>query len=468
MLLGKVFDRFARHSPVTVMMRGILEFAFPPADLDELFREQAVEQYEDELLFSTTVSTLGLVVAGIRPSVNDAYRACKDEFNVSVNSLYNKLKGVETHVSQSLVRQSAKRLAPLIRALRAQNQPLLAGYRVKIIDGKHLDATEHRIEETRTLHSAPLPGHALVVLDPQLRLMIDAFPCEDAYTQERALLPAVLETVEKGDLWIEDRNFCTTGFFFGIANRGAHFVGRQHGSTLTGKKLRGRKRSVGRCETGMVYEQTLEINNPNESEPGRAKLTLRRITIELDQPTRDGETEIHILTNVPMEDADAIRIAELYRKRWNIEYAFQELGQALCSEISTLCYPKAALLAFCVALNTYNVLSVLKAAMRTAHRDPSLLLDLSGYYLATEISAAYWGMMIAIEPRHWTKTFAALSLEEMAAILKELAAQTKVDRFRKNKRGPKRPPPARTGGYREKHVSTARLIATRNGEPNNK
>ncbi len=206
MILGKVFERFARHSPVTVMMRGILEYAFPPKALDELFREHAVEQYEDELLFSTTVNTLSLAVSGVRFSVNDAYKACQDEFTVSVNSLYNKLKGVETQVSQALVRESAERLAPLITKLRARDKPLLRGYRVKIIDGKHLDATEHRIEETRTLNSAPLPGLALAVLDPQLRLIIDVFPCEDAYTQERALLPEVLETVQKGDLWIEDRN----------------------------------------------------------------------------------------------------------------------------------------------------------------------------------------------------------------------------------------------------------------------
>jgi IS4 transposase len=466
MALGKVFDRFARLSPVTVMMRGILEYAFPPESLDELFREHAVDQYEDELLFSTTVNTLGLVVAGVRPSVNDAYQACEDEFKVSVNSLYNKLKGVETQVSQALVRQSAKRLAPLVGALRAQDKPLLPGYRVKIIDGKHLDPTEHRIKEMRTLHSAPLPGQGLVVLDPQLRLVSDVFPCEDAYTQERALLPSVLEIVKKGELWIEDRNFCTTGFLFGIANRGAYFVVRQHGSTLTDKKLRGRKRRVGRCETGVVYEQLLEIRNPQEPDPARAKLTLRRITIKLDEATRDGDTEIHILTNVPAEDANAIILAELYRKRWTIEYAFQELGQALNSEINTLCYPKAALLAFCVALNTYNVMSVIKTAMRSAHRDPSLLMELSGYYLATEISAAYWGMMIAIEPRHWTKEFATLSTDEMARLLKELARRTRVDRFRKHKRGPKRPPPARTGGLREKHVSTARIIATRNGMQN--
>jgi len=462
MILGKVFDRFARYSPVTVMMRGILEYSFPPEALDELFRENAVEQYEDELLFSTTVNTLALAVTGVRKSVNSAYEASKDEFTVSVNSLYNKLRGVETQVSQALVRQSASRLEPLIKALRAEAAPLLPGYRVKIIDGKHLDGTEHRIKETRLLHSVPLPGHSLVVLDPQLRLAIDAFPCEDAYAQERSLLPDVLETVEKGDLWMADRNFCTTGFLFGIHyDRQSHFLIRQHGSTLTGKKLRGRQRRVGRSETGMVYEQTLEIRNPNETDPDRQILTLRRITIQLDEPTRDGETEIHILTNVPAEDADAIRVAELYRKRWRIEYAFQELDQALRGEVNTLCYPKAALLAFCVALTTYNVLSVIKAAMRSAYKDPSLLDDLSGYYLAEEISATYWGMLIAIERHHWTKSFAYLTTHEMAQVLKRLAGNVDVSRFRKRKRGPKHPPPQRRGGLREKHVSTARLIASR-------
>jgi IS4 transposase len=450
------------------MMRGILEYTFPPEALDELFRQHAIDQYEDELLFSTTVNTLGLAVAGIRRSVNDAYLACEDEFQVSVNSLYNKLKGAESQVSQAVVRESAQRLGPLIKTLRAQDKPLLPGYRVKIIDGKHLDATEHRIKETRTLNSAPLPGQALVVLDPQLRLMIDVFPCEDAYAQERTLLPEVLETVEKGDLWIEDRNFCTTGFLFGIANRQSHFLVRQHASTLSGKQLCGRRRRVGRCATGAVYEQTLKIRNPNESDADRAVLTLRRITIKLDEPTEDGETEIHILTNVPPEDADAITLAELYRKRWRIEYAFQELGQSLCSEINTLCYPKAALLAFCVALNLYNVLSVMKAAMRSAHRDPSLLMELSGYYLAAEISATYWGMMIAIAPEHWTKAFARLSVQEMAALLKELASRVSVHRFRKHHRGPRNPPPKRTGGYREKHVSTARLLAGRAGGKNKK
>ena len=461
MIVGKVFDRFAQYSPVSVMMRGILEYAFPPTRLDELFREHADQQYEDELLFSTVVNTLSLVVTGTRKSVNAAYQASKDEFTVSVTALYDKLQGIETQVSRAMLCESCRRLAPLVKALRAEAKPLLPGYHTKIIDGKHLDGTEHRLEETRTINSSPLPGHSLVVLDPQLRLVIDVVPCEDAHAQERSLLGEVLKTVEVGDLWIADRNFCTSPFLFGIANHDAAFLIRQHGSTLRDKQLLGRRRRVGRCETGVVYEQLLQIRDSNASDPENATIELRRITIKLDEPTRDGDTELHIVTNVPEKDANAITLAQMYRERWTIEYAFQELGHALRGEINTLCYPKAALLAFCVALFTFNVLSVMKSAMRSVNKEPSLLMDLSGYYLAEEISATYWGMMIAIEPRHWTKTFAQLSTAKLAQLLKQLAANVDISRFKKHKRGPKHPPPKRTGGLREKHVSTKRLLDQR-------
>ncbi len=67
-----------------------------------------------------------------------------------------------------------------------------------------------------------------MVLDPALALATDIFPCEDGHAQERSLLPEVLETVEASDLWIGDRNFCTTEFIFSIKSQQAFFLVRQH------------------------------------------------------------------------------------------------------------------------------------------------------------------------------------------------------------------------------------------------
>ena len=58
-----------------------------------------------------------------------------------------------------------------------------------------------------------------MVLDPATMLVIDVAPCEDAHAQERSLVDQVLPGVEPGDLWIADRNFCTTRFLFGVRAR---------------------------------------------------------------------------------------------------------------------------------------------------------------------------------------------------------------------------------------------------------
>ncbi len=115
---------------------------------------------------------------------------------------------------------------------------------------------------------------------------------------------------------------------------------------------------------------------------------------------------------------------------------------------------------FCVALVLYNTLSTLKAAICAAH-GAELAGNLSAYYLAEEIGAIYSGMMVAVPPRMWTKKFGQLSARSMAFSLKQLASHVKLDRFRKRTCGPKKPPPPRTGGLREKHVSTARLLNKR-------
>ncbi len=454
-MFSEIFNRFATKSAVSVMFRGTLENAVTPELLDEVFAKTAKRQRYGELLFSSIVNLLAVVATGSRKSVNDAYLARKEEFTVSVASIYNKLNGVETEVSRQMVLQTATRMADVVVKLAPRRKPMLAGYRTKIIDGNHLAATDHRIEELRTIAAGPLPGHALVILEPDRMLATDVFPCEDGHAQERSLLPQVLPTVEVRDLWIADRNFCTTGFLFGIASRGAAFVIRQHKQTLT-YELLGERRKIGRCPTGMIYQQKMQLTD----EAGKSR-TIRRITIELKKPTRDGETEIHLLTNLPATAANARSVADLYLHRWTVEKAFHELDQAFNGEIKTLGYPGAALLSFSVALLAYNVTSVVKSALAATHGDKAKREDLSGYYLAGEVAATYHGMMIAVPEAEWTQHFATLSPAELARILKTLAANVRPDRFRKTIRGPKKPAPKRVYNKKHPHVSTARILAQR-------
>ena len=454
MLLGKIFDRFVNGSPVTVMLRGTLEYALQPTVLDELFTRTAQHQYTHKLLFSTLVDLTSLVVCRIYPSHHAAYQADPEAVGASVKALYDKLDHTEPGVSAAMVHEVAQRLCPVVQKMDAALPPRLAGYRLRILDGNHLAATEHRLKELRGLRAGALPGQALVVYDPQLKMITDVVPCEDGHAQERALLKDVLLLVQSKDVWLGDRNFCTTDFVFGIAARHAFFVIRQHAQNLPWQAV-GKRRYCGRSETGEVYEQQIHLLD----EQGN-KLTARRVTVELDEPTRDGETEIHIVTNLPESAADALVIAELYRGRWTIETAFGEIAATLSNEINTLAYPKAALFCFCVGLVAYNVLSVVKGALRVVHGQAQVKKEVSAYYLANEVARTYDGMMIAIEEKYWG-AFGKMSANQLARVLKDLAKHVCLDKLKKHPRGVKKPVVKKPKNKKQPHVSTARLLNKR-------
>jgi hypothetical protein len=453
MILPSCFDNFIARSPISVMMRATIENVCGPGRLNAIFEQTASVQYTRRLEFATVAELVSQVVFDTSASISAAYQSRDAAIAVSRKSFYNKLNGVEAAVSAALVNQTVGDLDGLIGAMDAHLPSLLPGYRVRIIDGNHLSASEHRIKELRTTAGAPLPGNALVVFDPQSKLARHVIPCEDAHASERALFEKVLPLVQSGEVWVADRNFCTTALMQGIAARGACFVIRQHGS-LIGTPI-GPVVACGGCSSGAVFEQQLQIEDARTHQT----LRLRRITIALKKPTRDGQRELHVLSNVPATAATAAELADLYAKRWKIETMFQELTETLCCEIKTLGYPKAALLGLCLALLAYNVIAVIKAALRAAHGAETVETQVSGYYIAEEIARIYGGMMIAIAETEW-QVFSTLTAAQMAALLVEWAAKARLAKYQKHPRGPKKPRPPRVVGT-SNHVSTARILAQR-------
>ena len=338
-MLGAVFARFVEKSPISVMVRASLERVLGADRLDLWYERTAQKQYTRDLLFSSVYDLMNQVVFCVQPSVRAAYQAHHNDVGTSLVSVYNKLNGLETHTAAELVRYSAREFAPLIKHMGGERAPWLEGYRVKIVDGNCLAASEHRIKELREATGRALPGKSLVVYEPALGVVTDVFPCENGHAQERSLFGAVLDTVEAGDLWIEDRNFCTRAFLCEIDKRGAFCVTREHQGLPF--EILTPLRSYGRTPTGQVAQQRVCVVDAYGH-----KHLFRRLRLKLHEATRDGATMIHILTNVPHQVA-APQVAELYRKRWTLETAFKHLEAYFHSEINTLGYPKAALFGFC-------------------------------------------------------------------------------------------------------------------------
>lgn len=445
-MISAIFERFVEMTPITVMVRAIMERIFAPAALDQLFEETAEHQYQRALLFSTVVGLMSLVVCGMYPSVSAAYKGFEKVVVVSKVALYAKVNGMEPKLSQALVRYSSAQLVAIQAEFPASLTSILPGYEVRIIDGNHIGATEHRLKVLRSESAGALPGQTLTVLDPQRSLVVDVFPCEDGHAQERSLLPLVLAQVQPKQVWVADRNFCTHDFLSEISQRDAYFVIREH-QKLTWTAVTALV-SVGSNASGELLEQQVALSS------GRV---VRRIVIQLKTATRHGDAEVAVLSNLPLTVVDALTIADLYLKRWDIEKLFQTVTDTFHCELNTLGYPRAALFVFCMALFAFNILSTVRAALKEVHGAAEINENLSDYYVVEDVQATWRGLEVAILPEAW-QTLQTMSDVAFAQSLRQWAERVNLTRFRKSKRGPKKPTTKKKFDPKHPHVATARLL----------
>ncbi|MBD2246831.1 transposase [Nostoc sp. FACHB-888] len=447
-MLSSIFEQFVKESPVSVMAQALMSHIFAPERMDGLFRRHAQVQYQQDLLFSSLVDLMSLVVCGIQKSVHAAYKARAKNLSVSTTALYNKLCGVELSVSQALVRETAQDLVELVKLVGGEQASILPGYCMKVVDGTCLKGTDHRLKAIRNLAASALPGKAIVVLDPLSKIVTDIFLIEDGHAQERSEFDSVLKKVLPQDLWCGDRNFCTLKFLFKIQEKKAFFVIRQH-KGMGFKELEELK-PLGSTETGELFEQKVEINYDGKA------LTLRRVLVKLFVPTRDKEWEIAIFSNLPGA-VPAGKIAEIYRNRWTLESLFQTVTKNFNGEIQTIAYPKAALFSFSFVLAAYNILATLRAALGGVHGVGKIEVGLSDFYLVDEIQGTYRGMMIAIPASEW-EIFKTVSIVRIAQLLRQFATGVNLKQFVKATRGAKKPKLPVIYDSKQGHISTKRLL----------
>lgn len=459
-MVDDVINRFCQEAPAAMLFRGLLARTFADAKIDSIFRHHKHNQVERELLFSSLLDLLTPVVSGAKPSLFASWQQRRVPITVSFQAVYDKLRGVEPTVCAALVQEPAEELNRLLTGLGAHQPDPIAGYHTFVIDGKRLDGTEHRLKETRTMKSAPLPGSVMAMLDTRAQLFVRIACDTDAYVCERKLVLPLLDHLQKGALYLADRNFCDGILIERFLKAESYFVVRQHGRSPSWRHLADKppRKKVGKDENGAtVYEQEIEVR----LEDGRWQ-QVRRISVHLQQPTRDGDTWLHVLTNLPAETT-AVAVANAYRQRWTIETCLSYVATALKGEINTLAYPKAALLCFALALVLFNMVSTLKSLLERFAQEKGHT-ELSYFYLALEIASAQRGIAIAIDESYWNE-LAKMPQEEFLSWLRSVASQAQRRHYQKHPRGLKKPPPKRTSGKGKAHVSSQRLLNERKQRP---
>lgn len=442
----ELFVKFLKKCPIAVLtqvaIRGVIGEEFDP-----LFEKHRGQQYERTLTFSAMATAVADVTLRLAGNFRQAYQTHKEELRVSLTSFYNKINATELATSEAIVARSAQRAAEIQDRLEFPPWPSLSGYNVYALDGNHLQESEKRLQPLRLLHDAPLAGTAVARFDLRRQLFDRVYLLEDAHAQESTVLDRALEDLGAKDLILADRHYCILSFLTNATKKRTKFVVRQHGR-FKGILL-GKRRRIGVTETGTVYEQSIATSDAKDA------LVMRRITVELNQPTRDGDTVIHLLTNLPAS-VNALAIADLYRERWEAETGFFYVTTTLTCELPSIGNPRAALFLFSMALMAFNIRQVTNAALYAEH-DAELVNNLSHHAMAVEISRFTDGMLVVLDNKLWQRLLGN-SDADLATRLRQLSRGIDLRQYKKSKRGPKKivvkPPRTR----HKTHVSTAKIL----------
>lgn len=445
-----VLKRFIATRPLAVMTRCIVDEMLSEEAIEKVFSQARGRNYTREASFAAICKAIADVVLEFSPSPNKAYQQHAEELKISSTAFYNKLKNVEPQLAAALVRYSYQSARQMLEQMDVPLWNYLRGYQTKIIDGNSISACESRIKELGSTWQKALPGKSVVVMDADRQLIQDIHLLEDGQAQERTTLPAILPTVQKNDLYFLDSAYCTIAFMAGIESKSACFIVRQHGQ-LRGELLAKRK-FCGRSETGKVYEQSIRVG-------GAAGNVYRRVTVELFKPTREGDTEIHLLTNLPPKHADALTVADLYRRRWEIEHKFYVAQVAMRCEVKSLGYPRAALFVFCLSMLALNCRQVLFGALYESFSE-DIEEEASHYSVSLEISRGMDGLQVALDEDTW-RGLLPPTFEARMAWLIEIAGHYDRHKHRKSVRGPKRPPPEKSKYRHGHHLSVKKILDKR-------
>jgi hypothetical protein len=441
-------DSFILRAPLPVLVRSCLEWLTDAELLKQLFDATAEEQYTREITLDFMANLMLDVACGIEPSAGAALKTYRDEIDVSRQAFYGKLNRMEPNVSAAIVAHVAELAESVIVRLGPAQTELIAGHEARIVDGMYMGGRcAHRIAPLRKTNSAGLTGMALAVFAPATGLVHQAVLAEDAYTQERGVLDQL--DIRAGQVWLGDRNFCIRSFLFRIHRAQSTFLIRWHASSCPYEEITPLHPARGSKQGAMA--QSVRLRDPDSQE----WLQARRIVLPLPQPTRNGDTQLILLTDLP-DSVGADELCDRYRDRWQIETHFQRLTQQLHCEPPGLNHPRAALFSFAMSVAAANALAVVCNALAAQHGREAVR-ELSYYEFVLRVAQTWIGMAIAVPDAQWD-FIRRFTPGQLAQWLNEIAQLVPMDRFKRSRRAPKRPQPKRASGKYNQHISNKRAL----------
>ena len=158
-------------SPLTVLVRGVLEWACPDSFFEDLFDRQCrPRQWNRKLAISAIAWLMLAVVSGVRRSVFAAFQADQAQrgphHHRHGGRVVRQVRPDRPRASPPPSSASpAARMHGLLTAAGVREPFGWEGYRVTMLDGTDLGGTEHRLKPLRRIKAAGLPGRFVAAYD---------------------------------------------------------------------------------------------------------------------------------------------------------------------------------------------------------------------------------------------------------------------------------------------------------------
>lgn len=397
--------------PLAQGMIELFDHVLDDALCDEVFNAHRGRCYEDALTFPTLVRVVrdALVLHGgsANRAIGDAVDA--DRLGAAPSGVYRKLANLPPALSQALLRRGTARLAALAAADDGAARRALAAcfddLDVVVIDGKQLKKAAKRLLSTRAYTSGSLLGAKLLVaLSLRSGLAVAANASEDGERNDVPLVGGLLEQMQvlrgggvaaaataRPFLFVADRQFADLNLPELFTRGGDHFLLRCQKS-LTFEPDPSRPARSGVDEAGRAFTQAWGwVGSAEDQRQRRRRRYVRRIT--LPRPD-ENDDDVILITDLLDESAyPAAALLGLYRLRWTIEQAFQQVTEVFALARLIGSSPRGIIFQGALCLLIYNMTLTIKGYVATAGRQEASAVSTENlfYDLSRELIA--WSVL---------------------------------------------------------------------------
>lgn len=287
---------------------------------------------------------------------------------------------------QARGRMKLTALEKIFRALAATlERRILDGERwlgqrhVKILDGTGLSMPDTRKNQQRWPQSkGQKPGCGFPILRMAGLFCLSSgamlrYAFGNKHDQENHLARRVLDGLEKGDVLLADRGFCSYGLFGVMLARGVDCVMRLH-QRRSHDAQQGRRLGPGDQLVEWPRPRDPRRNDPWAAERPTlpASLAVRLVSFRVEVPGFRTEEVTLATTLLDADQYPAQALAALYRARWNVELRYSEIKTTMSADVLRCKSPAMIEKELCMNAIGYNLI---RCVMQEAAQRHDVELD---------------------------------------------------------------------------------------------